>query len=88
MVKKKVIPRKSFEIGTVVSKTYSTPYLPNFVLQGAVVETSHGTPERSSLRANIDGLKDKKQLEKEEKHVDDEWKPVCLICQYSILFTF
>jgi hypothetical protein len=80
MVKKKVVPRKSFEIGTVVSKSYSTPYLPNFVLQGAVVETSHGTPERSSLRANIDGMKEKKQLEKanqdkEEKHVDDEWKP-------------
>jgi hypothetical protein len=81
MVKKKVIPRKSFEIGTVVSKTYSTPYLPNFVLQGASVETSHGTPERSSLRANIDGMKEKKQAEKgtnqekEEKHIDDEWKP-------------
>lgn len=76
MVKKKVVPRKSIEIGTVVCKTYSPSYLPNFVLQGAVVEASNGTTERSSLRANIDGLKEKRHLEKEEKHVDDEWKPV------------
>jgi hypothetical protein len=84
MVRKKVVPRKTPEIGTVVNRSSnSTPYLPNFVIQGAVVDTNnHGSPDKgNSLRTKID-LKDKKEKnpnhERDDKHFDDEWKPVCV----------
>jgi len=55
MVKKKVVPRKSLDLGTTVNKTNSSPYIPNFVIQGATIEVqSHGIERTNLLRANID----------------------------------
>lgn len=82
MVRKKGVPRKSLELGSIVTKTSSTPYLPNFVLQGAMVDTTSNhhnalgnTHERGghALRSGLE----KKGIG-EERHFDEEWKPVCM----------
>jgi hypothetical protein len=75
MVRKKGVPRKSLELGS-VTKTSSSRYLPNFVLHGAMVDSTsnhHSSLGNSHERGHATL---KKGLAEERSHFDEDWKPV------------